>query len=247
MLSLDIDEQIANILDAFPGSFIKKKATLEVPLFPSASIIVELRSYPKRPKIILPKIFKRTFGDFDYFIPLYKNWDPKNPADLIQVLRGLQFGFETISGKKVHFSEKCIHDICYMAKSAYPKEFFSLLRIVNGMLHEYVLAPGTESSAISAVFFPSRVRGDQSLVATCHSHPTPNNHPSQADLHTFQNFYVNIIIGAPFNINTLGVYNFEGQPIPFEVHFADFLEPEENPEESLLEEYSDPSFRDDIA
>ncbi|MCF2139267.1 MAG: Mov34/MPN/PAD-1 family protein [Candidatus Lokiarchaeota archaeon] len=230
MENFDLDEQIANILDEFPGSSLEKEAILNVPLFPKTSITIDLRKYPKKPKIILPKSFKRAFGGFEYFLPLYRNWDPKKPVDMIQILQGLQRGFETIAGKKVHFSDKIIQDICYMAKTSYPKEFFCLLRIVNGVLHEYVIAPGMESSAISAVFFPSRIRGDNTLIATCHSHPTPNYHPSRADLRTFKNFYVNIIIGAPFNVSTLGVYNFKGEPIPFEVHIVNFLEHDEDQE-----------------
>ncbi len=228
---MDLDEQITEILDIFPGSFLKKKAVMEVPMFPSANIQVDLRKYPKRPKIIIPKKFQKAFGDFEYFLPTYKKWNRNHPIQISQILKALQYGFETIAGKKVHFSEKILNDICYMAKTAYPKEFFSLLRIVNGVLHEYVLAPGTEASGISAVFFPSRIRGDRTLIATCHSHPSPNNHPSQADLNTFKKFFINAIIGAPFSINTLGVYNFKGEPIPFEVHLSpplDFMEDEES-------------------
>lgn len=233
---MDVDEQITEIMDFFPGTAIIKDSILEIPLFLSATIKVDLRKYPKRPKIILPKAFQKAFGDFEYFLSAYKSWNPRQPIQVYRIIQALQYGFETIAGKKVHFSDKIVNDICYMAKTAYPKEFFSLLRIVNGVLHEFILAPGTEASGISAVFMPSRVRGDKTLIATCHSHPTPNNHPSQADLNTFKKFYINIIIGAPFNVNTLGVYNFKGEPIPYEVHLVPPLDLFDDQEGDLQDE-----------
>ena len=111
-----------------------------------------------------------------------------------------------------------------MAKSFYPKEMFCLLRIINGVLAEFIMAPGSESSETSTVFLPNRMGIDNTIIASCHSHPSKNVKPSATDLLTFRNFSVNIIIGAPYDVSNIGVYNLQGQPIPFEIHVFDLLE-----------------------
>ena len=216
--------QIDKILEDYPETMIIDSNNLKIQLFPKAPLTINLNRYPKKPKLTLPKKIQRILGDTETFIPSFRHWDNSTPPLISLIITALKYSIEMVAGIKVHFLDKIVKDISYMARTSFPKETFCLLRIINGVLAEYIIAPGSESSEISAIFFPTRLGNDRTLIASCHSHPTPNNKPSRADLHTFRKFPVNIIIGAPYNFSTLGVYNLQGEPIPFEIHTFDLFE-----------------------
>ncbi len=216
--------QIDKILEFYPETLINNPNILEIPLFPKASLTINLNRYPKKPKMTLPKKIQRVLGDYEAYIPFFRYWDKSNPPLITLIIKSLKFSLEMVAGLKVHFLDKTIKDIWYMAKTSHPKEMFCLLRIINGFLAEFVLAPRSESSEISTIFFPQHLGSDNTIIASCHSHPSSNFKPSPADLQTFRKFSVNIIIGAPYNISSLGVYNLKGQPIPFEIHAFDPFE-----------------------
>jgi proteasome lid subunit RPN8/RPN11 len=216
--------QIDEILEFYPETIIIDSNNLKIQLFPKASLTINLNRYPKKPKMTLPKKIQRVLGDYETFIPSFRYWDKLNPPLIHLIITSLKYSIEMIAGLKVHFLDKTIKDICYMAKSSYPKEMFCILRIINGVLSEFVIAPGSEASEISTVFFPSRLGHDNTLIASCHSHPSNNFKPSSTDLRTFRKFSVNIIVGTPYNISSLGAYNLQGHPIPFEIHPFDLFE-----------------------
>ena len=224
MKMLTKETQIEKILEKYPETMIIDSNSLKIQLFPKAPLTINLNRYPKKPKLTLPKKIQRVLGDYDAFIPSFRHWDKLDPPLMPLIITALKYSIEMIAGLKVHLLDKTIKDICYMAKSSYPKEMFCILRIINGVLAEFVIAPGSESSEISAVFFPNRLGHDNTLIASCHSHPSKNIKASAADLLTFRKFSVNIIVGTPYNISSLGVYNLQGQPIPFEVHAFDLFE-----------------------
>ncbi|QEE15077.1 Mov34/MPN/PAD-1 family protein [Promethearchaeum syntrophicum] len=221
---LTIKYQIDKILEKFPETTIIDSNNLTISLFPKASLTINLNRYPKKPKMTLPKKIQRILGDFEAFIPLLRNWDKSNPPLLSLVIGALKQSIEMIAGLKVHFLDKTIKDISYLSKNFHPKEAFCLLRVINGSLAEFIIAPGSESSEVSTIFLPHRMRHDNTLVASCHSHPNKNNNPSSTDLHTFRKFSVNIIMANPYNVSSLGVYNRLGNPIPFEIHAFDLFE-----------------------
>ena len=217
---IGLDDQLREIQELFPRSYELANKKIEVPLFPEASLIVDFSRYPKKPKFTLPKQIARILGDLESFMPALNRWDKKNPPNLAPQIQYLKMSMETIAGVKVHLSEKILKDIGFIAQGAHPHEMFCLLRLTNGQIDEYVVAPGMEASETTAVFFPHRLGRDVTLVSTCHSHPSGNCRPSAADLQTFRQKPVNIISGYPYNVNNLGVYNMLGEPIPFEVHLA---------------------------
>ncbi|MHA1473606.1 MAG: hypothetical protein ACTSPA_03015 [Promethearchaeota archaeon] len=221
---LTIKNQIDKILEIYTETLIINDNKLKIPLFPKATLTITFNRYPKKPKMTLPKKIQRILGDFETFIPSLRHWDKLNPPPLSLIITALKYCIEMVAGIKVHFLDKSIKDICYMAKSFYPKEMFCLLRIINGVLAEFIMAPGSESSETSTVFLPNRMGIDNTIIASCHSHPSKNVKPSATDLLTFRNFSVNIIIGAPYDVSNMGVYNLQGQPIPFEIHVFDLLE-----------------------
>ncbi len=222
------ENQIEKILESYPETMVIDSNNLKIQLFPKASLTINLNRYPKKPKMTLSKKIQRILGDYENFIPSLRNWDKSNPPLLSLIITALKYSIEMVGGIKVHFLDETIKDICYMARSSYPKEMFCILRIINGILAEFIIAPGSESSETSAIFIPQRLGHDNTLIASCHSHPSNNNKPSSTDLHTFRKFSVNIIIGAPYNVSSLGVYNIQGHPIPFEIHAFDLLENNNN-------------------
>ena len=224
MKMLTKKSQIDKILELYPETMMIDSNNLKIPIFPKASLSINLNKYPKKPKLTLPKKIQRILVDSETYIPTFRHWDKTNPPLISIIITALKYSIEMVAGIKVHFLDKIVKDISYMARTSFPKETFCLLRIINGVLAEYVIAPGSESSVISAIFFPTRLGHDHTLIASCHSHPTSNNRPSRADLHTFRKFPVNIIIGAPYNFSTLGVYNLQGEQIPFEIHAFDLFE-----------------------
>jgi len=218
------ESQIEKILENYPETMIIDSNKLNIQLFPKASLTINFNKYPKKPKLTLPKKIQRVFGDYEAFIPSFRHWDKLNPPLIHLIIQALKYSIEMVAGIKVHLLDKTIKDICYMAKSSFPKEMFCILRIINGVLAEFVIAPGSEASEISAIYYPTRMGHDNSLIASCHSHPSKNVKASAADLQTFRKFSVNIIIGAPYNVSNLGVYNLQGHPIPFEIHAFDLFE-----------------------
>ena len=224
MKMLTKKNQIDKILEIYTETLIINDNKLKIPLFPKATLTITFNRYPKKPKMKLPKKIQRILGDYENFIPSLRNWDKSNPPVLSLIITALKYSIEMVGGIKVHFLDETIKDICYMARSSYPKEMFCILRIINGILSEFVMAPGSESSETSAIFIPQRLGHDNTLIASCHSHPSNNNRPSSTDLHTFRKFSVNIIVGAPYNVSSLGVYNIQGLPIPFEIHAFNLIE-----------------------
>ncbi len=100
---------------------------------------------------------------------------------------------------------------------------FCFLRLINGVLSEYVLAPQTHKGGSNVFFSSHDIDTDKTLVASCHSHPSGNYHPSEADLRTFRRKPINLILGNPFRITSMGVYDARGTPLSF-----DFMQPDED-------------------
>jgi proteasome lid subunit RPN8/RPN11 len=68
------------------------------------------------------------------------------------------------------------------------------------------------------VYYTSQnVDTDRTLMASCHSHPSNNYHPSQADITSFRKKPVNIIMASPFRITSMGVYDAQGTPLAFDL------------------------------
>lgn len=215
--------QIDKILEDYPDTIMIDSNNLKILLFPKAPLTINLNRYPKKPKLTLPKKIQRILGDIETYIPSFRHWDNSNPLLISLIITALKYSIEMVAGLKVHFIDKSIKDICYLARSSYPKETFCLLRIINGVLAEFIIAPGSEASETSTIFYPQRLGQDHTIIASYHSHPSKNIKPSSTDLQTFRKYSVNIIIGAPYNVSSLGAYNLQGHPIPFEIHAFDLF------------------------
>lgn len=116
---------------------------------------------------------------------------------------------------------KCLDLILESSKSVYPNEFGGLLRIdeeEKDTIVELVLLPGTVQGESHAIFKLHMLPIDFSVVGTVHSHPSPNPHPSEADIHLFgKKGKVHIIAAAPYNYASWKAFNYKGEELIIEV------------------------------
>ena len=92
---------------------------------------------------------------------------------------------------------------------------------------DVLVIPGTESNPVSATVRTSMIPNDFSAVGSVHSHPNGVLEPSQADLATFGNGQVHIIIGYPYERNDWVALDREGKRRSLPVVDADLDDPED--------------------
>ncbi|VUT27971.1 MAG: hypothetical protein SYNGOMJ08_00529 [Candidatus Syntrophoarchaeum sp. GoM_oil] len=98
------------------------------------------------------------------------------------------------------------------AKSSHPYEFAGLLEAEDGIIANVILLPGTTSSTMGARIYLDMMPLYMSSVGSVHSHPTPNNRPSQADLAFFsKKGEYHIIVGYPYDNGAWACYNTKGE------------------------------------
>ncbi len=213
---MHLEEQIEFIKDKFQINEISKDI-LDIDLFPKLKLTINLKKYPKKPKFTILKSLPKLLRDFEVFVPKLRNWDQVNPPILVEIIESIKRTLKSITGTVVYISENLFKELCHISKNNHPKESFYVLRMINGILHEYIHAPQMSSSTTSAIFYPHKIGRDTSIIASFHTHPNGNFHPSQVDLQSFRMKPINIILGAPYNITSLGFYDSLGKQINFQL------------------------------
>ncbi len=116
--------------------------------------------------------------------------------------------------------KEVVGDIVKLARGSHPREFITLLSggikdgklIVKGLVYQ-VFHP-SKNSAFMRMNLPM-ISG---VVGSVHSHPTPNNAPSHADLVLFNKHgNIHLIIGYPFREENIAAYDSYGRRIRFRV------------------------------
>ena len=114
---------------------------------------------------------------------------------------------------------QAIDDFLEGAKNTYPKEFLALLGSTteSELIDELVVVPafyGDTSVLIRMHLIPV----DFSLRGTIHSHPSPNNSPSRADLNTFRKLgSIHLIAAFPYGRENIRAFDGEGKELKFKV------------------------------
>jgi len=125
------------------------------------------------------------------------------------------FDLDKLEFKSIIVTKEVIEDIILLAKENYPKEFLAFLDgkikdkrlVIDGLLYQEYNA--TIDSAAPIFHFP-----DKTFFGSVHSHPGPNNRPSNADKKFFRKIgIVNIIICRPFRQEDIKFYNHDGEEI----------------------------------
>jgi proteasome lid subunit RPN8/RPN11 len=92
---------------------------------------------------------------------------------------------------------------------------------------DVLVIPGTTSNPVSATVRENLVPNDGSVVGSVHSHPNGVLRPSDADLATFGNGSVHIIVGAPYGRDDWRTFDREGDPRDLPVVDVALPDPEE--------------------
>jgi proteasome lid subunit RPN8/RPN11 len=122
---------------------------------------------------------------------------------------------------KVVFQAHVVDSLFTYARMAYPNEGILLLRgkAKKGVVEvtSVVIPPGADHGAAFSSFNWWMLPVDFSYMGVAHSHPSGNHHPSQQDL-LHATGRIMVIMGYPYaNQYNLGVYDHNGNEVPFEV------------------------------
>lgn len=104
-----------------------------------------------------------------------------------------------------------------ISRSAYPREIAGLLLAKKGVINDFVIMPGdyeTQHVYVKMHLLPIYTNA----VGTFHSHPSPSNKPSRADLDFFGELgRIHLIIASPFILNSIAAYDTSGKPAKLEL------------------------------
>ena len=123
--------------------------------------------------------------------------------------------------QKVVFTKQVVDSLFSYSAMAYPKEGILMMRgkskkgvvEVTGLVIPPAAVHGRASSSFSWWMVPM----DLSYLGVAHSHPSGNHHPSHEDL-LHASGRIMVIMGYPYaTVDNLGVYDHNGNPVPFEV------------------------------
>ena len=109
--------------------------------------------------------------------------------------------------------KETLESIIIAAKNVYPNEFFSFIGGENEIINELVIVPATYGDKF-CLFRLDLVPYDPTIIGTVHSHPSVYNTPSKADLDSFRKKgKIHLIIGYPYDLNTLKAFDNTGKEI----------------------------------
>ena len=129
-------------------------------------------------------------------------------------------------------------------EETHPNEYMGFLRAEDArklgldregqVISDVLVIPGTESNPVSASVRSHMKPNDMRSVGSVHSHPNGVLRPSDADLATFGQGQVHIIVGAPYGWSDWKAFDNEGRQTTLDVldvelpeeHFFDFTQEE---------------------
>jgi proteasome lid subunit RPN8/RPN11 len=112
-------------------------------------------------------------------------------------------------------------------EESHPNEYMGFLRAEDAqkldvdrdgqVITDVLVIPGTESSPVSASVRSHMKPNDVRSVGSVHSHPNGVLRPSDADLATFGQGKVHVIVGAPYGWGDWKAFDNQGEPTTLEV------------------------------
>ncbi|MFC6725092.1 Mov34/MPN/PAD-1 family protein [Halobium palmae] len=140
------------------------------------------------------------------------------------------------------------------SEETHPNEYMGLLRGESArtlgldrdgtVVTDVLVIPGTRSNPVSATVKTNMIPNDRDAIGSVHSHPNGVLRPSDADLATFGNGDVHIIIGHPYERRNWQAYDRQGEPrqlpvldvdLPDDEAFFDFTQEDIDAELGLTE------------
>ncbi|WP_380674916.1 Mov34/MPN/PAD-1 family protein [Salinigranum sp. GCM10025319] len=121
------------------------------------------------------------------------------------------------------------------SRETHPNEYMGFLRGEDArdlgldrdgtVVTDVLVIPGTKSNPVSATVQTSMVPNDFSAVGSIHSHPNGVLRPSDADLATFGQGHVHVIVGAPYEPDDWRAFDNDGTPTQLPVLDVDLPDP----------------------
>ncbi|WP_336022178.1 Mov34/MPN/PAD-1 family protein [Halobellus salinisoli] len=123
------------------------------------------------------------------------------------------------------------------SQETHPDEYMGFLRGEDAsnfdldrsgtVITEVLIVPGTRSNPVSATVDNNMIPNDHHSVGSIHSHPNGVLRPSDADLDTFGQGEVHIILGHPYGPHDWKAFDQNGDVRDLEVLDIDLPDPEE--------------------
>ena len=131
------------------------------------------------------------------------------------------------SSELLGIAEETLEFVLEASRDAHPDEYMGFLRGESAsklgldkdgtVITDVLVIPGTVSNSVSATVRTSMIPNDAGNVGSVHSHPNGVLRPSDADLATFGQGKVHIIIGAPYERRSWQAFDRKGEPTTLDV------------------------------
>ncbi|ADQ67758.1 proteasome protein [Halogeometricum borinquense] len=133
-------------------------------------------------------------------------------------------------------AEEALEFALEASKETHPNEYMGFLRGEDArqlgldrsgtVITDVLIIPGTKSDPTSATVDSNMIPNDMRAVGSIHSHPNGVLRPSDADLDTFGQGQVHIILGHPYRRSDWRAFDQEGKPTTLDVLDVDLPDPE---------------------
>jgi proteasome lid subunit RPN8/RPN11 len=140
------------------------------------------------------------------------------------------------SGEILGIAEDALEFALEASRETHPNEYMGFLRGEDArrldldrrgtVITDVLIIPGTQSDPVSATVNSNMIPNDMRAVGSIHSHPNGVLRPSDADLDTFGNGKVHIIVGAPYRRTDWRAFDQYGDERPLDVLDVDLPDPE---------------------
>ena len=130
------------------------------------------------------------------------------------------FSLDKLKFSKIAIKKDVVENICNFARANYPNEFISFLEgeVKDDVLSIYGLIYQPFGKSRRSSFASMNMPMLSHHVGSVHSHPSHNSFPSGTDLASFsKRGAVHIIISYPYNPEDIKCYDFNGNPVRFEI------------------------------
>ena len=131
------------------------------------------------------------------------------------------------SNELLGIARETMEFVLEVCADTHPNEYMGFLRAEDAsklgldrdgqVITDVLVIPGTESNPVSATVRSEMKPNDSKSVGSVHSHPNGVLRPSDADLATFGQGEVHIIVGAPYGWGNWKAFDNAGEPTTLDV------------------------------
>ena len=216
----NVEDEHNRIIEFYPNAIFDDNNIflVRIPVKNEIDLELNFKNYPKKPKVRLIKKNGFMNKKLNNIIPSLKRWENKNPLSIIELINEILLFIKHLEKPEINIKRGLLQGILALCKDHHPREILGLLRVINGIVEEYILPPGAITSKHSGLYYPNRLGFDSSLMGSIHSHPSGHPYPSIVDInHVFKGKRYNFIIAYPYNLRNMKCFNSKGKEIEFKL------------------------------